>query len=59
MSHSDKNGSIQSSCYVSIEKLPLHFCPEINFLIYANVLSFLNCLIMGHQYLAKIFPNVG
>ena len=33
--------------------------PLINFLIYAKGLSFFNYLIMGHQYLAKIFPNIG
>ena len=33
--------------------------PKSNFLVYAKGLSFFNCLIMDHQFLAKIFLNVG
>ena len=33
--------------------------PKSNFLVYAKDLRFFNCLIMDHQYVAKIFLNVG
>ena len=33
--------------------------PKSNFLVYAKGLCFFNCLIMDHQFLAKISLNVG
>ena len=32
-------------------------CPKMNFLIYTKGIIFLNCQIISHRYLAKIFQN--
>ena len=47
-----------SSCGIYIGKMP-QICPKIHFLVDVKTLSFLNCYIMDHLFLAKIYLNVG